>query len=131
MGAAAGLLGTGRDFCTSEMLLGLTGDLVKILQGNCPTIMTVGDWTAAKTKTYTDEVLPKAFKHIEKYEQFLSGDKFTSSAITLGEVDLFVTLHMHQTHCAKLVTGTCLAKFYKRMEAVPGIKKVLDGKSQW
>ena len=49
----------------------------------------------------------------------------------MGEIDLFVTLHMHRTHCAKLVTGTCLAKFYKRMEAVPVIKKVLDGKSQW
>lgn len=129
--AAAGLLGEGKAFMVSEMLQGLTGDLSKIIMGNVPTIMTVGDWTAEKTANYNENVKPKAIEFCKKYEQFLNGDKFTDSGVTLGEIDLFCQLHMFKNAIPDLVDGTCLKAFYARMEAVPGIKKTLAGESKF
>ena len=128
--AAGGLLGEGKNFMISEMLMGLTKDLEKKVMGNVPTIMTVGDWTAEKTAKYNDEVKDDVLTFLKKYDGFLNGDKFTDSGLTLGEIDLFCKLTMFKNAIPEVTTGG-LKAFYDRMAEVPGIKKTLAGESKF
>ena len=72
--------------------MGLTADFSKKVMGNVPTIMTVGDWTAEKTAKFNDEIKDDVLAFLKKYDQYLSGDKFTESGVTLGEIELFLSL---------------------------------------
>lgn len=128
--AAGGLLGTGKDYMISEMLMGLTADFSKKVMGNVPTIMTVGDWTAEKTAKFNDEIKDDVLAFLKKYDQYLSGDKFTESGVTLGEIELFCKLVMFKNAIPEVATGG-LKPFFDRMAEVPGIKKTLAGESQF
>lgn len=128
--AAVGLLGEGKDFYTSELLMGLNNDLNKKVSGNVPTAFTVADWTAEKTQNVHDKVKPEVLEFLKKYEQFLKGDKFTTSGITIGEIELFCKLDMFKAAIPEVLEGG-LKAFYARMGAVPGVKKVMDGKSKF
>jgi glutathione S-transferase len=125
--AKAGLLGEGRDFAKSEMLLGMTVDLWKLVAGNVPTIITVGNWTAEKDKAWTDEHRPKVKTSVERYVKLLVGDsaRFTNRGDTLGELDLWYRL-------SQLVNGAWpdlltevpgLKAFYERVAELQGPKK--------
>lgn len=128
--AAVGLLGEGKNFMISELLMGLNTDLNKKVQGNVPTMMTVNDWTAEKSKNVQDKVKPEVLEFLAKYEPFLDGDKFTETGCTIGEIELFCKLHMFKAAIPEVVQGK-LKNFYDRMAAVKGVKKVLDGESKF
>merc|ERR1712187_1070206 len=71
-------------------------------------------------------------KMIEPYLSQPSNDKFTSTGITVGEIELWHRLDMLKNGPAPgLVKSTKLGKFYDRMEMVPEIKNFKAGKSKW
>merc|ERR1712194_247143 len=92
---AAGLLGTGKDYCTSEMLAGMSSDLNKKYADICPTIFTMEQFDKAKYEAGKAGVAEFA----EKIAKFLlpAGDRFTESGCSYGEVDLFCKLNCHTT----------------------------------
>lgn len=124
---AAGMLGEGKDFALSEMLLGFCQDLQKEMFVCCPTMMTVGSWTAEKTKQVEEEVRPKVLAKLQQIAQFCKDGKFTSKT-TLGEVQLWFQLYqcVDGPH-PQVVEQAGLKPFYDRMLAEPGVKKLLDG----
>jgi glutathione S-transferase len=126
---AAGLLGQGKDFATSEMLAGMSTDLNKKYSDICPTMFTVDKFDKAKYDAGKAGVIEFA----EKIAKFLTpaGDRFTESGMTYGEVDLFCKLNCHTTGAIPEVSQGKLAAFYKRMAEVPAIKKYLDGQSKF
>ncbi|KAH8085051.1 hypothetical protein JL720_7769 [Aureococcus anophagefferens] len=66
-----------------------------------------------------------------KYDQFLvGGDKFTSSGLSIGELQLFVMVASWSRAMPEIATPG-LAAFMKRVAAVPAVAKVLDGASAW
>jgi glutathione S-transferase len=128
---AAGLLGSGIDFARSEMLVGIAADLDKAAMEVVPTIFTVASLTPAKKAAFPagkDKVLT----YCDKAAGFLlpSGDKFTSSGLTYGEIQFFCVLYCHAEGAIPEVKSGGLKSFYNRMAEVPGIKKVIDGKSK-
>lgn len=131
--ANANLMGTGKDFVVSEMLLGLNGDLIKCTYGSgkVPTVLSVKDFDDKKKTEFESETKPAVAAQLGKYEQFLlpAGDRFTESGQTLGEIHLFCQLHMLSNGALPEVIQGKLASFYSRMASIPGIKKVLDGQS--
>lgn len=129
---AAGLLGSGKEFAISEMLVGMTSDMNKAVFEVAPTIMTVKDFTDQKQKAFMEKK-PTILERFKKYERLLlpSGDRFTASGISFGEVNLFCHLFCYAHGAFPDAKSGGLAKFYERMEAVPGIRKVLDGKSKF
>lgn len=130
VGCATGAIGTGKDFLISEMLMGLTADLLKKV--NFPTMMTVKDWTPEKSAEAKTKDVPLVLAQLAKYEQFLadSGDKFTASGVTVGEIDLFCKLHTLSVTVPEMIIPS-LEPFVKRMEAIPALKKILDGQTAW
>jgi len=128
--ADAGLLGVGKDYLVSEMLLGLSNDLEKIVVGNVPTVMTLADWTPDKTEKAKNDVLPKALAHLAKYEQFLTDtkDRFTASGIVAGEVDFFARLFCYSASLPELKNGA-LKPFYDRLAATDAAQKVFANKT--
>lgn len=127
-----GLLGKGKDFTTSEMLVGMTADLHTKIMKLVPTIVTVGEYGREKKAAYVagkEDVM----NFVAKFKPYLSesGDRFTSSGLTFGEVDLFCKLYCYvQGPYPEMAKGD-LAGFYSRMLEVPGIKRVVEGKSQF
>ena len=73
----------------------------------------------------------KAVAQVAKYEKWLVAgkDRFTESGTTLGEIDFFCKLYMLRLSLPELSSGA-MGAFYARMEALPGIKKVLEGGSK-
>ena len=130
VGAQTGALGTSKDFLASEMLMGLNADLMKKAASNAPTVMTLKNWDAAKTAA-AKEALPDILAHLAKYDQFLvGGDKFTSSGLSIGELQLFVMVASWSRAMPEIATPG-LAAFMKRVAAVPAVAKVMDGASAW
>merc|ERR1712217_380770 len=117
----------------SEMLIGISNDFNKKASDLVPTIMTINDFDQDKYKKF------KAGKEgvlefvDSKYEKFLlaSGDRFTKSGLTYGEIDLFAKLHCHAMGAYPEIRDRKLGKFYKRMSEEKGIKKVINGDSQF
>lgn len=129
---ASGRLGSGKDFIMSEQLAGMTADLNKKAMGLAPTVMTLDGFDAAKKAAY-EEGKGDVIAFVDKYKPFLlaSGDRFTESGETFGEVDLFCKMYCHvQGAYPGLATGP-LAAFYKRMSEIAGVKKVLAGESKF
>lgn len=116
----------------SEMLVGLTSDLNKKCMDVCPTVMTKDSFDDAKKEAFT-AAKPAILEFLAKFEGQLlpAGDRFTESGLTFGEVNLFCVLSCHATGALPEVATGGLKKFYDRMAAVEGIKKVLDGKSKF
>jgi len=83
------MLGDGKDYVLSEMLMGMTGDLVKDTYGSdkVPSAFTLDSFKSAEAvKEFNDETKPKAIERVGKYEKYLTGDKFTTSGITVSSV---------------------------------------------
>lgn len=125
--AQAGLLGEGRDFAMSEMLMGMTSDLWKLVGGNVPTIMTVKNWTAEKTTAWTDGFRPKVIASLDRFKKYPKGDgaRFTERGDTMGELELWYRMY-------QLISGPfpdllaevpVLAPFYKRVSELQGPTK--------
>lgn len=130
--AAGGLLGEGLDFAKSEAVMGIVADMWKPVGGNVPTIMTAKDWTAEKTATAKAEVWPKVQTFLTRLEAFLlpSGDRFTTSGISVGEIELFYRLFQLTSGAFPEASQGGLKKFYDRFAAEPGAKRFLDGSSK-
>lgn len=130
--AAAGLLGQGADFSMSEMLVGIATDLNKEYSAIAPTIMTVKDFGPAKKANFVTGK-GKVLEYVVKLEKWLlpSGDRFTKSGLTYGEVLLFSYLHCYSQGALPEIACGKLKPFYDRMAAVPGIKRVVEGKSKF
>lgn len=129
-----GLLGEGRDFAKSEMLIGMGQDLWKILGPVAPTMMTVDKWDAEKAKAF-QEAKPKIKEFCMKYPKFLVGDKarFTERGDTMGELDLWIKLYMMINGCyPEILTDVPeLKNFYDRLSAMPGPKKYADNTTKF
>lgn len=130
--AACGLLGTGKDFSTSEMLVGIASDLNKTAMDCAPTIMTKDKFDSAKKEAFPAGK-QKVLDYCTKAEKFLmeKGDRFTQSGKTYGEIYLFCILYCHAHGAMPEVATGGLKAFYDRMEAMAGIKKVIDGSSKF
>eukprot|EP00927_Polykrikos_kofoidii_P081169 TRINITY_DN7833_c0_g1_i1.p1 TRINITY_DN7833_c0_g1~~TRINITY_DN7833_c0_g1_i1.p1 ORF type:complete len:221 (+),score=38.17 TRINITY_DN7833_c0_g1_i1:51-713(+) len=129
---AAGLLGEGKSFVISEMLAGMVADLGKKASAICPTMMTVAKFDDAKIAAF-NEGKPGVLAYLEKFNQFLlpSGDRFTESGCVFGEVELFCKLYQLSNGAFPEAATGGLAAFYNRMLALPGVKKVIDGETQF
>jgi len=131
---AGGLLGTGKEYIMSEMLCGISSDFnKKAMDVGAPSIFTVGSFDASKKSAYK-EGKASVIEFVEtKYSHFLlpSGDRFTKSGLSFGELDLFSKMYCHVNGAYPEIAKGKLEKFYQRMSETPGIKKVLDGKSQF
>mmetsp|Transcript_52225 Transcript_52225/g.93686 ORF Transcript_52225/g.93686 Transcript_52225/m.93686 type:complete len:235 (-) Transcript_52225:168-872(-) len=129
---AAGLLGTGKDFGTSEMLVGMNTDLNKKVMAIAPTAMTIKDFDGSKKAAFADGK-PGVLDFLQKYPKFLlpSGDRFTAGGLTFGEIHLFACLYCYAKGPLPEVAKGELSAFYDRMAAVPGIKKVIEGTSKF
>lgn len=134
--AAAGLLGLGKDFSTSEMLVGIATDLNKEAMGCAPTIMNKDKFDSAKKDAFPDGK-QKVLDYCAKAEKFLlekegkPKDRFTPSGKTYGEIYLFCILHCHAKGALPEVATSGLKEFYDRMVEMKAIKKVLDGESKF
>jgi glutathione S-transferase len=132
--AQTGLLGKGKDFVISEMLIGMTGDLVKSTfgSGKVPSAFTLDAFKEeAAVKEFNETTKPAAIAQVAKYDKWLlpSGDKFTESGTTVGEIDYFCKLYMLKAALPELAEGK-MKPFFARMSELPGIKKVLEGGSK-
>lgn len=130
---ASGLLGRGGDYMVSEMLLGITSDFNQKAMQIAPTLLTVDSFDAAKKQAHS-EGRGAVLEFVEaKYEKFLApaGDRFTTSGLTLGEIDLFAKLYCHARGAFPEVIEGKLARFYRRMSEVPAIRRVTGGQSQF
>lgn len=127
---AAGMLGTGKDYVVSEMLLGITSDFNKKAMEIAPTVFTVSNFDPAKYQ----EGRPGVLEFVDtKFDKFLlpEGDRFTKSGLTFGEIDLFCKLHCHAMGAFPEIKDGKLARFYQRMSNLPAVKKVINGESQF
>lgn len=132
--AKAGLLGEGRDYALSEMLMGLTADLWKQVSGNVPTIMTIGNWDADKTEAWKTTFKPKVKAQLEKYAVFLKdGAKITSSGVSMGEMELWVRLFMliNGAYPTVLDDVPSLKPFYDRMSGEQGPSRLMNHKTKF
>lgn len=125
--AQAGLLGEGRDFAKSEMLVGMTADLWKLVAGKVPTRITVTDWTAEKTTSYNEQDKPKIQASLERYPKHLVGDgaRFTARGDTMGELELWYRMYqlINGPYPNLLEEVTGLKPFYERVGELQGPKK--------
>jgi len=129
---AAGFLGSGKNFTKSEMLCGMAADMNKEYMAIAPTMFTVKDFNYKKKAAF-EEGKPKVFEYCIKLEKNLlpSGDRFTDSGLTFGEVYIFCLLYCYSNGAMPELAQGGLKKFFDRMIAVPGIKKVVDGTSRF
>merc|ERR1712224_207632 len=125
--------GLGQDFVKSEILYGLTLDLFHMGKEYLPFFVTIAQWSPENLRKLDNEGRPKVLAHLQRYEQYLlpSGDRFTESGFSLGELKFFSQLVMMANSAMPEVAGGNLAAFYTRMSNIPAIKSVLDGSSQF
>lgn len=130
---AAGMLGKGKDYMTSEMLMGVTNDFNKKAMEIAPSVFTVSNFTAAKKQEYKEKKAEVIDFVDAKYGKFLlpEGDRFTKSGLTIGEIDLFAKLYCHANGAFPEIKQGKLGSFYKRMSELPAVKKVIGGESQF
>jgi hypothetical protein len=129
---AACMLGQGKDFTTSEMLVGMASDMNKDYFAIAPTVMNVKDFDRGKKAAFV-EGKEKILNWCTKMSKFLlpGGDRFTKSGMTYGEIHLFCLLHCISNGAMPEVASGELKGFYSRMAEVPGIKRVVEGKSKF
>merc|ERR1711972_1081550 len=79
---------------------------------------------------FWNEVVPAELTKLEKLHAKSSGDAFTSSGQTTGELYLFAMLfQMVKVKKDCFVNTPGLQKFYDSTLALPGVKKVVEGES--
>merc|ERR1711957_668378 len=98
----------------------------------CPTLFTVKSFDDEKVQAFHDGKV-ELLEFLKKFDKFLipSGDRFSESGMTFGEIDLFCKLYCYANGALPEIKEGGLAAFFNRMEAVPGIKKVLEGQSKF
>lgn len=129
---AAGLLGEGREFFTSEMIYGITVDLQMMLYQSCPMVMNIAAWSPERSQMLAQMGEPLIMAHLTKFDQFLlpAGDRFTESGFSLGEIKLFCVLSfMVNGALAHGVENSALKAFYDRMAKLESIVSVMSGQS--
>jgi len=114
------------------MLACKAAELFSELTSKGPTVMSVKSYDKARYEEYK-KWEPGAKEYVKKFEKLCSAEgKFTSSGQTSGEIALWAFLH--QAKACGFITFDAslpkLGKFFARMEALPGIAKVLKGESQ-
>ncbi len=136
--ARAGLLGVGRDFARSEMLIGMTSDLWKLVGGNAPTVITVapgGAFTPEKAEAWVKEWKPKIKTSVERYVKLLldGGDRFTTKGELIGELELWYRLYqlIEGPYAEILDEVPALKPFYARMSALTGPKKLHENQTKF
>jgi len=134
--AAAGLLGVGKDYATSEFLVTMMEQLWKDLMfPNLPTILNKDSWTKEQTAK-ANETIPKVKEFLEKLEPYLKEkkdkpkDRFTSR-VTVGEIDVWHRLHQCVNGCIPDAADGGLKDFYERMSKVKGVQNFVEGRSKW
>lgn len=141
---AIGLLGKGKDYTTSEMLVGMGSDLHAKIMKIVPTVMTIDDY-GRKEKAAFEAGKEDVLNFVQKFQPFLlaqgddgcrlkssrPGDRFTSSGLSFGEVDLFCKLFCYVNGPFPEIAQGDLGAFYARMHQVPGIQAVIAGKSKF
>jgi glutathione S-transferase len=133
--AATGRLGAGKDYMTSEALMGISDDLKKLVNSTAPNVMNMGimgggakTYSEEQAKKCVEETRPKVVATLEKIAGMLEGeakDRFTTSGETCGEVDLLWTLHMVETVHPGILGS--LQAFYSRLRANAGIARYIEG----
>merc|ERR1719436_342268 len=85
---ASGMLGHGKEYVISEMLLGITSDLNQKAMKIAPTVFTKDNFDSEKKQAYQEGRGAVIEFADTKYEKFLigAGDRFTESGLTFGEV---------------------------------------------
>lgn len=131
-GQIGGLNGkTVAEYGVSCMLACKAAELFSELTTKGPTALTVDKYDKAKYEEFK-KWEPGAREYLNKFERLCSANgTFTSSGQTSGEIALWSFLHQGSA-CGfvKFESLPKLKKFFTRMEALPGIAKVLAGKSQ-
>jgi hypothetical protein len=122
--------GSTKDFGMSAMLACKANEIFSEYSKAGPTMMTVKDWTADKTKTF-EEAIPKFTGYLEDFAKLCSDEgKFTKQGNTTGELALFSLLYHLK---ASEFSGTIpekLDKFYGRLEALDAVKKCCENKTK-
>lgn len=133
--AKAGLLGTGRDYAKSEAIIGICADMMKHVQGNVPTVMTLGDWTPEMAGKWEKDFKPKVKEILEKFASsgLLQGDKASTTGCVLGELELWYKLYQFSNgaYPEVLAEVPSLKAFYDRMSALQGPKKLHENTTQF
>eukprot|EP00928_Gymnodinium_smaydae_P009301 TRINITY_DN1345_c0_g1_i1.p1 TRINITY_DN1345_c0_g1~~TRINITY_DN1345_c0_g1_i1.p1 ORF type:complete len:235 (+),score=53.06 TRINITY_DN1345_c0_g1_i1:65-769(+) len=125
-------LGEGFDFSMSELLVGMGADLNKAVFDIAPTVMNVKDFNSAKCKAFIDKA-PGVKKMAGNIAQFLKpcGDRFSSTGVTFGEIDLFCKMYCYKNGPLPDFGKGTLDKFYDRMLHLPAVQKVVNGESSF
>jgi len=130
-GHLGGLNGkTPADFGVSSMLACKSYELFGELASKGPTVITLEGYDKAKYEEYK-KWEPTAKGYISKLEKLCKPDgTFTSTGETSGEIALWAFLHQAK-NCGFITSfDPKLGKFFQRMEALPGIRRALDGSSK-
>jgi len=132
VGKVTGLLGQGtKDQGTSYMLACKAAEMFTDFTSKGPTMFTVQDFKGDKPKAFEDWKTNNLAPAIDQLEKLCSADGKFTSALTAGEIAVWACLHqMKGAECSVNTTPGKLATFYNRMEALPGIKKILAGQSK-
>jgi len=134
IGKMAGTEGSGAEFAMSQMLLAEGEDIYALMGKRQPTI-NAGYHQRGKTgpeenKVFWEETIPAEMEKLETLLKSTSGDNFTSSGTSVGELYLFAMLYQCKLLKSGFLDATpALLKFYNTVSALPGVAKVLAGKS--
>lgn len=132
--AAAGLLGEGNDYLKSELLVTLMEDWWRDdMFPNLPSLLNAGGWKEEQTQKcmeYWPNTMEAKVKDLEKY-LLPAGDRFTSTGVTVGEIDVWHRLNMMGNSAWPQAVEGGLKAFYNRMQEVEGVKRFRTGQSKW
>lgn len=118
------------EYAISQMLLAASEDIYSLMATYQPTVLQTSK--PEDNNKFWRELLPGQLQKLETLLKSTPGDKFTSSSspITPGELYLFALLHqLSLIDGAFLAATPAMQKFYDTTKALPGVTKVLAGKS--
>lgn len=133
IGHAAGKDGKdANEYAMSQMLVAEGEDLYALMVKFQPTIMKKDKSEDDVLVKFWVEDIPPHTKNLEKLIKSTSGDGFTSSGTTTGEIYLFAVLHqMVLVSHDVLNDSPALNKWYDNTKALSGVQKVLKGNSNF
>jgi|Transcript_48195 hypothetical protein len=122
--------GSTTDFGTSAMLACKALEVFTEFTKVCPTMFTVKEWTADKTKAF-EESIPKLTGYLEAFAKLCSDEgKFTKQGNTTGELALFSLLYHMKAGAFSGTIPEKLDKFYGRLEALDAVKMCCENKTK-
>eukprot|EP01064_Diplonema_japonicum_P037446 TRINITY_DN875_c0_g4_i1.p1 TRINITY_DN875_c0_g4~~TRINITY_DN875_c0_g4_i1.p1 ORF type:complete len:214 (+),score=58.26 TRINITY_DN875_c0_g4_i1:45-686(+) len=135
-GAIAGYVGRvknaagkdGREAAVSEMLSGISEDFYNDLNKLQPTVFVASKGTKEEFTAMWSTTFPTRLATLEKFAN--GKDKFTEAGNTIGELNLFSTLHQ-MVLCSPTIldASPAVKSFYSRVLALPSTQKIITGKS--